>query len=59
MMFLAQFSSGTRDPYNIINTGAGFALCWKGHPTLLIGYENADRELVQMISDSALIVIPE
>lgn len=58
-MCLIEFSPGTRDPCNIINTGAGFALCWKGHPTLLIGYENPDRELVQMISDSALIVIPE
>jgi len=42
-----------------MHTGAGFALCWQGHPTLTIGYENPDQEIIQMISESMLIVIPK
>lgn len=59
MFMLLIMQSGTRDPYNITDTGAGFALCWQGHPTLTINYANPDNELIQVISDSMLIVIPK
>jgi hypothetical protein len=42
-----------------MHTGAGFALCWQGHPTLTIGYENPEQEFIQMISESMLIIIPK
>ncbi|KIY49303.1 hypothetical protein FISHEDRAFT_9609, partial [Fistulina hepatica ATCC 64428] len=50
---------GSRDPQNILDDGAGFALVWQGNPKLLIGHHNDDDELVQVISDSMFIVIPK
>nr|VWO95170.1 Uncharacterized protein [Ganoderma boninense] len=49
---------GSRDPYKLDGHGAGFALCWKGKPQLLVGQPNDASELVQVISDSMLIIIP-
>ncbi|KAJ3799089.1 golgi-body localization protein domain-containing protein [Lentinula aff. detonsa] len=49
---------GLRDPYEIIGVGAGFLYSWKGHTKLLIGRKNDDGELIQVISDSMLIAIP-
>ncbi|KAH9951643.1 golgi-body localization protein domain-containing protein [Amylocystis lapponica] len=49
---------GSRNPYELSGHGAGFALCWRGSPQLLIGQENDEGELIQMISDSMLVVIP-
>lgn len=39
--------------------GAGIALCWEGNPQLLIGQKNDQNELIQMVSDSMLIIIPK
>ena len=50
---------GSRNPYDIRGHGAGFALCWRGNPQLLIGQPNEAEELVQVISDSMLIIIPK
>ncbi|PBK72706.1 hypothetical protein ARMSODRAFT_953107 [Armillaria solidipes] len=49
---------GLRDPHEILGKGAGFALSWQGNAKLLIGRHNDDKELVQVISDSMMIVIP-
>ncbi|KAH7921808.1 hypothetical protein BV22DRAFT_1114199 [Leucogyrophana mollusca] len=53
------YIKGTRDPYTLQNDGAGFALCWQGHPKILIGFDNDDKELVQVLSDTMSIIIPE
>lgn len=50
--------SGSRDPTNITDNGAGFVLVWKGSPRLLIGHPNEQRELMQLTSDIMLIAIP-
>ena len=50
---------GSRDPYDIRGYGAGFALCWKGNPQLLIGQPNEANELIQVVSDSMLVIIPK
>ncbi|TFK55958.1 hypothetical protein OE88DRAFT_1731595 [Heliocybe sulcata] len=49
---------GSRDPYELSGHGAGFALCWQGNPRLDIGLANEDKELIQMTSDTMLVVIP-
>ncbi|KAI0081718.1 hypothetical protein K474DRAFT_1133165 [Panus rudis PR-1116 ss-1] len=49
---------GSRDPYDLRGAGAGFALCWRGQPKLLIGQPNEQKELIQVISDSMFITIP-
>ncbi|KAJ3853573.1 golgi-body localization protein domain-containing protein [Lentinula lateritia] len=49
---------GLRDPYEIIDVGAGFLYSWQGHTKLLIGRKNDDGELIQVISDSMVIAIP-
>jgi hypothetical protein len=51
--------TGSRDPYEIIGDGAGFVLCWSGRPRLQIGFENEQKELLQIESDEMLLAIPE
>lgn len=53
------FLTGSRDPYNILDDGAGLLLSWQGNPKLLIGHENEDKELIQVISNSMFIAIPK
>ncbi|KAF8195786.1 golgi-body localization protein domain-containing protein [Mycena galopus ATCC 62051] len=50
---------GLRDPYIVNGAGAGFVLAWQGSPRLLIGYENEDKELIQVKSESMAIAIPD
>ncbi|KAH8105900.1 golgi-body localization protein domain-containing protein [Cristinia sonorae] len=50
---------GSRNPYELRDNGAGFALCWKGHPQILLGQPNEQNELIQVISDSMLITVPD
>ncbi|PCH41098.1 hypothetical protein WOLCODRAFT_89020 [Wolfiporia cocos MD-104 SS10] len=38
--------------------GAGFALCWRGNPRISIGQPNDAGELIQVTSDSMLVIIP-
>ncbi|KAI0796722.1 golgi-body localization protein domain-containing protein [Abortiporus biennis] len=49
---------GSLNPYELRGSGTGFALCWKGNPRLLINQQNDQNEIVQMISDSMLIAVP-
>ncbi|TCD68203.1 hypothetical protein EIP91_011375 [Steccherinum ochraceum] len=50
---------GSRNPYDLRGSGAGFALCWKGHSHILIGQPNDQNELIQVVSDTMLITIPK
>ncbi|OSD04190.1 hypothetical protein PYCCODRAFT_1476242 [Trametes coccinea BRFM310] len=49
---------GSRDPYELRGYGAGFALCWRGNPSLLVGQPNDARELIQVKSETMLIIVP-
>ncbi|KAI0677563.1 golgi-body localization protein domain-containing protein [Trametes maxima] len=49
---------GSRDPYELRGYGAGFALCWKGSPSLLVGQPNDAGELIQVKSDTMLVIVP-
>ncbi|KAG9096705.1 hypothetical protein FRC06_008417 [Ceratobasidium sp. 370] len=49
---------GSRDPYEISGTGAGFALCWTGNPEIFVGYHLEEKELVQFRGDQMLLGIP-
>ncbi|KAJ3512535.1 hypothetical protein NLJ89_g3461 [Agrocybe chaxingu] len=53
------FMKGTRDPYNTIDAGTGFVLAWQGNPEIRVGYENYQKELIQVMSDDMVIGIPE
>ncbi|KAJ3537089.1 hypothetical protein NM688_g6737 [Phlebia brevispora] len=50
--------TGSHDPHGLRGTGAGFALCWQGNPQLLINQENEQNELLQVVSDSVLLIAP-
>ncbi|KIP10738.1 hypothetical protein PHLGIDRAFT_22173 [Phlebiopsis gigantea 11061_1 CR5-6] len=47
------------DPNMLRGTGPGFALCWEGNPELLINHKNEQNELIQMLSESMMIVVPK
>ncbi|KAH7344029.1 golgi-body localization protein domain-containing protein [Rhizoctonia solani] len=49
---------GSRDPYDISGNGAGFALCWSGHPEISVGCYPEDKELVQFRGDRMTLGIP-
>ncbi|KAF5387705.1 hypothetical protein D9615_000498 [Tricholomella constricta] len=49
---------GSRDPYKLSDEGTGFVLSWQGNTKLLVARKNEDRELIQVLSDSMLIAIP-
>lgn len=49
---------GSNDPYTLRGPGSGFALCWEGNPTLKINHPNPQKELVQLTSDSLMIIVP-
>ncbi|KAG1855096.1 hypothetical protein C8R48DRAFT_776498 [Suillus tomentosus] len=53
------YMKGTRDPYTLHDEGAGFGLCWKGNPQLLIGFSNDVDEPIQVSSDTMSIIIPK
>ncbi|KAG8929196.1 hypothetical protein FRC02_005895 [Tulasnella sp. 418] len=50
---------GSRDPYQISGTGAGFVLCFDGNTKLTVGHSWQDRELIQLSSDRTLLAIPD
>lgn len=49
---------GIRDPCEVHDTGCGFVFCWQGNPEIRIGYENPQKELIQVLSEGMLIAIP-
>ncbi|KDR83645.1 hypothetical protein GALMADRAFT_235956 [Galerina marginata CBS 339.88] len=52
------YMKGSRDPYETFDAGAGFVLCWQGNPEIRVGYENQQKELIQVMSDGMLIAVP-
>lgn len=50
---------GSRDPYHIIGTGAGFDFRWDDNVAISVGHENNEEELIQLTSNTMLITIPE
>ncbi|OJA13790.1 hypothetical protein AZE42_00523 [Rhizopogon vesiculosus] len=59
LLIIRLYMKGTRDPYILHDEGAGFALCWKGNPKLLIGFPNDVNEIIQVSSDTMSIIIPK
>lgn len=51
--------SGSRDPYEILGNGAGFALCWTGHPEIFVGHHFDEKELIQFRGDRMVVGIPK
>jgi hypothetical protein len=50
---------GERDPYSITNKGAGFCMCWRDEVRILLGFDNHDREFLQVESDEFILGIPD
>ena len=50
---------GSNDPHTLRGSGSGFALCWEGNPRLLINHPNEENELIQMLSESMMIIVPK
>ena len=56
---IAHNQLGSRDPYHIVGTGAGFDFRWDGNVAIHVGHENTEKELIQLSSDTMLVTIPE
>ncbi|KAL1747713.1 golgi-body localization protein domain-containing protein [Schizophyllum fasciatum] len=50
--------SGSRDPSSLHGDGSGFVLVWQGNPKILVGLPNDDHEVIQVISNSMFMAIP-
>lgn len=57
--FFLLYIIGSRDPYEITGHGAGFVLAWMGNTRIRIGYDNPERELVQIFSEQMVLSVPE
>ncbi|KAI9605411.1 hypothetical protein KEM48_002196 [Puccinia striiformis f. sp. tritici PST-130] len=49
---------GSRDPYELLGSGAGFANIWRGNVKILLGHQNDKQEFLQIKSDQFIIGIP-
>ncbi|KAH9447797.1 hypothetical protein Pst134EB_021796 [Puccinia striiformis f. sp. tritici] len=49
---------GSRDPYELLGSGAGFANIWRGNVKILLGHQNDEQEFLQIKSDQFIIGIP-
>lgn len=49
---------GSRDPYSVQGSGAGFSLSWHEKIRWKIGFDNADKEFFQILSDRFVLGIP-
>lgn len=49
---------GSRDPYELLGNGAGFAKVWRGNVKFLLGHANKDQEFLQIKSDQCILGIP-
>jgi hypothetical protein len=52
-------ATGSRDPYEVIGHGAGFVICWSGNPRLKLGYDNPEKQFLQVESKEMIFAIPE
>lgn len=50
---------GSRDPYSLNGSAAGFVKIWQGNVKLLLNHDNADRELLQILSDKYILAVPD
>ncbi|WAQ87924.1 hypothetical protein PtA15_9A48 [Puccinia triticina] len=49
---------GSRDPYELLGSGAGFAKVWRGNVKILLGHQNDEQEFLQIKSDQFILGIP-
>jgi hypothetical protein len=56
---LAFVVKGTRDPYQLLERGAGLAKIWSDDVVWLLGYENNQNEFMQIISQSYAFGVPD
>ncbi|KAG8796115.1 hypothetical protein FRC17_008029, partial [Serendipita sp. 399] len=49
---------GSRDAWKTSGSAVGIALCARRNTRIIIGHPNPDNELIQLISDDMLIVVP-
>ncbi|GAN10255.1 conserved hypothetical protein [Mucor ambiguus] len=56
---LAFVVKGTRDPYQLLERGAGLAKIWSDDVVWLLGYENEQNEFMQIISQSYAFGVPD
>lgn len=49
---------GSRDPYQVLGAGAGYAKVWRGDVRFLIGHDNPDHEVWQITSRDYVLGIP-
>ncbi|CAG8737218.1 31951_t:CDS:2, partial [Racocetra persica] len=52
------FSKGSRDPYLVTGSGAGFVLCWRKNVEVRLGFANEQDELLQIDSEEFIAAIP-
>lgn len=50
---------GTRAPYDVLHAGAGWVLAWRDHVELRLGFDNADREFLQVRSGEHVLAVPD
>ncbi|KAM3584683.1 Protein SABRE [Umbelopsis sp. WA50703] len=50
---------GTRDPYNLLGKGAGFVKIWSKEVQWLVGYQNSQREFMQILSQDYILAVPD
>ncbi|OAC99376.1 hypothetical protein MUCCIDRAFT_84313 [Mucor lusitanicus CBS 277.49] len=56
---LAFVVKGTRDPYQLLERGAGLAKVWSDDVVWLLGYANEQNEFMQIISQSYAFGVPD
>ena len=49
---------GSRDPYELLGSGAGFVKVWRGNVKILLGHQNDEQEFLQRKSDQFILGIP-
>ncbi|TFK23245.1 hypothetical protein FA15DRAFT_705606 [Coprinopsis marcescibilis] len=53
------YIKGTRSPYEMVESGAGFVLAWEGSPRIKLGFENVQKELIQVTSEAMTFSVPD
>ncbi|MCO5566327.1 hypothetical protein L7F22_020004 [Adiantum nelumboides] len=48
------YLKGSRDPYHILEHGAGWVKCWRGNVEMKLNFDNEDGEVFQIISNEYL-----
>ncbi|KAK4514538.1 proteinase B [Mucor velutinosus] len=56
---LAFVIKGARDPYQLLERGAGLAKVWSDDVVWLLGYENEQNEFMQIVSQSYAFGVPD